>query len=75
MPVWSWGLENIITSGENFSPSNNEVGEVSETHFSGKQVCPVNLPPHNRCYILPKQLHYMKMAGFVQNTTKNGARL
>ena len=69
VPVWSWSwsLENINNFRGNLLSFYRSGGGVRNTFFR-------QITPHNRCYILPKLLHYKKVAGFVQNTTKNCAR-
>ena len=69
VPVWSWSwsLENINNFRGNLLSFYRSRGDVRNTFFR-------QITPHNRCYILPKLLHYTKVAGFVQNTTKNCAR-
>ena len=60
-------LENINNFRGNLLSFYRRGGGVRNTFFR-------QITPHNRCYILPKLLHYKKVAGFVQNTTKNCAR-
>ena len=67
VPVWSWSLENINKFRGNLLSFYRSGGGVRNTFFR-------QITPNNRCYILPKLLHYIEVAGFVQKTTKNCAR-
>ena len=67
VPVWSWSLENIHNFRGNLLSFYRSGGGVRNTFFG-------QITPHNRCYILPKLLHYINMAVFVQNKAETCTR-